>query len=142
MHVCPLLVLNWNSDTTFLSLLHHLASPKWKKQHSRPSPGNNDLMELSVCSRFKVRPKCLYLNTHAQRFHFVFDKGWSNYNFSHLLFYYSSIYFMSHLSFVSSINCRFYLLSVYVLSYTITGSCTTTNHGMLYLKLSGLLVIC
>ena len=43
--------------------------------------------------------------------------------FSHLLFYYwsfyySSIYLMSHLSFVSSINCRFYLLSFYVLSYT------------------------
>ena len=26
---------------------------------------------------------------------------------------------MSHLSFVSSINCRFYLLSFYVLSYTV-----------------------
>ena len=29
---------------------------------------------------------------------------------------------MSHLSFVSSINCRFYLLSFYVLSYTALGS--------------------
>ena len=27
-------------------ILHQLACPKWKKQHSSPSPGNKDLMEL------------------------------------------------------------------------------------------------
>ena len=56
------------------------------------------------------------------------NKRSSNYHFSHLLFYYwsfyhSSIYLMSHLSFVSSINCRFYLLSFYVLSYTVKINC-------------------
>ena len=50
---------------------------------------------------------------------------WStNYNFSHLLFfywsfYYSSLYLMSLLCFDASIKCRFSLLSFYVLSYTV-----------------------
>ena len=29
----------------------------------------------TICPCFEVRPKCLYLNTHAQRFHLVFDNA-------------------------------------------------------------------